>query len=234
MAPGVVVVAWLKLSRRGGHRGRRAGVEQPAGAREAAGYDGSRWEGDEHEAARGEPRQPLERARPAGGSLARRLAHALAQGRGGGGPADCSSAIRSAVGHRLLPSPRVSQRPAEPRGHGGRADAEHAGGLLAVQLDHDPEHDHLALAGAQLGERRLQRRGQPFDEVRLLRLGRGDRLLAAPPVATRRGTSRAPSCGRCRAARSARSPGGDRSAATSRSAFSNVLPERSSARLGRG
>src|SRR4029079_7050310 len=71
------------------------------------------------------------------------------------------------------------ERPAEPGRHGRRADAEHARGLLAVELDHDAEDEHLALAHTHRREREWELGRQPFDEVRLLRLGLGCGLLAA-------------------------------------------------------
>ena len=96
------------------------------------------------------------------------------------GRAACSSVISSAgviVPHLLL---EFGQRPAEPGGYGSWADAEDARRLLAVELDHDPEREHLTLACAQRCERDLQDRRQPFDEVRFVRLRLGGRLLAPP------------------------------------------------------
>ena len=93
----------------------------------------------------------------------------------------CSAVISSAeviVPHLLF---EFLERPAEPGRHGRRADAEHAGGLVAVELDHDAEDEHLALAGAEGCERQLELGREPFDELGLLRLGLGGGLLA--PVA---------------------------------------------------
>src|ERR671922_2680595 len=65
------------------------------------------------------------------------------------------------------------------------ADAEHARRRAAVELEEDAERDHLALAGGELGQRRLERRGQSLAEravVRLRRVRRVARLTPAPPL----------------------------------------------------
>ena len=97
------------------------------------------------------------------------------------GPRSLKLGDQLSGGHRSSPSLRVWQRPAEPGRHGRRADAENAGRLVAVELDHDAERDHLALAGAEGRERDLERGREPFDEVGLVRLRLGGRLLAPVP-----------------------------------------------------
>jgi hypothetical protein len=67
----------------------------------------------------------------------------------------------------------------------GRADAEHAGGGISVELEHDAESHDLALAGAQRGERGLELRRETLDECLLHAVGRRGRLLA--PAAARLG-----------------------------------------------
>ena len=37
----------------------------------------------------------------------------------------------------------------QPRGNGSRADSEHTGRLLAVQVEHDAERENLTLPGRQ-------------------------------------------------------------------------------------
>src|SRR5262249_60386221 len=74
-----------------------------------------------------------------------------------------SSSVRSAevIVHPLLES---LQGAAEPGRAGRLADAEQTGRRLAVELEHDAENDHLALACGERRERRLELRRQPFDE----------------------------------------------------------------------
>src|SRR5919197_136058 len=80
------------------------------------------------------------------------------------------------VPHLLL---EFLERPAQARRARRRADSEHARRRSAVQLEQDAQREHLPLAGRELGERRLERRRQPF-EPRLPGLGRARREARLP------------------------------------------------------
>src|SRR5919198_704091 len=87
--------------------------------------------------------------------------------------------------HLLL---QLLQGAAEPGRARARADPEHTGGTLAVQLEHDPQRDHLALGGRQARERPLEAGREPFAEDRLLtltQLGHHVSPLAAAPALLR-------------------------------------------------
>src|SRR5581483_11309053 len=75
----------------------------------------------------------------------------------------------------------------EPRRARARADPEHARRGLAVEVEHDPERDRLALAGRQGAEGALERGGEALREPRLLGLPQPARVdLLAPRPATLR------------------------------------------------
>ena len=110
-ADGAVVVANSRLSRADVTPGFELGVEQPDAAGKREQDDGRRRDGDDHVTAEGEPREPLEEARPSGRGGGGELAHAVAQGRVGGGPSGLQLGDQVSGGHRLVPSPRVSRAP---------------------------------------------------------------------------------------------------------------------------
>src|SRR5207244_10201492 len=91
----------------------------------------------------------------------------------------CSGVL---IRHPLL---ELAQGAAEPRRAGGGADAEQPGDRRPVELQQDTQGDDLALAGRELAERALERRGDALGEQRLghaLLLARVD-VLAPPPAA---------------------------------------------------
>ena len=97
-----------------------------------------------------------------------------------------------------------------------------------VDVEHDAQRDHLALAGGERGERRLEVGREAFGEALVDPLGHGGELLAAraPPlgaeVVERDGARDLAEPGLRRAARGSKR-------CQSRSARSNVSPVRSSA-----
>ena len=117
------------------------------------------------------------------------------------------------VSHPLF---ELSECAVEPRRDCGGADPEQACGLLAVELEHDAECDHLALARGEGAEPLLELRGQALAErARRVRAARAPpRAAPAAGVAPRRGTSRARPSGRWRAARRGRSRDGGRTCAS--------------------
>ena len=60
--------------------------------------------------------------------------------------------------HPLL---ELGERPREPRRAGRPPDAEERGGGLRVEVEHDPQREHLALAGGERAERLLELRREP-------------------------------------------------------------------------
>ena len=166
-----------------------------AGARAAAGDGRAAARGGGLRLGRcGRERQHLEPAAPRSPAGASRAARRR-------------SRSRSSLVHPLLES---LERPAQPRRDGRGADPEHARGGVTVELEHDPQREHLALAGRERRERGLELGREALGERLLDALVECRRLLAPSPSAPRRGTSRAPSSARSRAA-TARSRGAGRS-----------------------
>ena len=83
----------------------------------------------------------------------------------------------SFLAHPLLES---LQGPAQPCGDGCRADPEHACGRITVELQHDAEGKHLALARGERRECRLERGREALDERLVDPLGERRRLLPLP------------------------------------------------------
>ena len=199
-------------------RGRRAG--RPAGGRDR--HDCRDGQRDEHEAAE---RRGGERIRPAVAGR-RDRAHPLAQRvRSSRGRARLSSGEVSG-GHRSS-SLEFLQGAAQPSRDGRRADTEHARGLPRRRARARRAARSPHARRRQARERLLECGRQALDEASSCDSGSAtacSRAAGAP----RRGTSRARSCGdreqpvaRCRARGS--------KLGQSRSAFSNVSLERSSA-----
>ncbi len=93
--------------------------------------------------------------RRAGGSAAAARARMRSRSSAGAtGGAPRSSASRSGRDTECLLELR--QRPVQARRAVRRRDAEHARGRGRVEVEHDPQRDHLALARAQAPERRLE------------------------------------------------------------------------------
>ena len=97
------------------------------------------------------------------------------------------------------------ERPGEPCRDGGRADAEHAGDGVAVEVEDDPQRDHLALAGAESLKRRVEGRARDLRRTPRRRAPAWRRLPRGAGAGPRRETSRAPSSARSRATRCGRS-----------------------------
>ena len=140
----------------------RAREPEHAGARERE-RRGGRY-GDEHAAAdREAPARPRAGCASAGRSRSR--ARALAAASGADGREARSSWIRSGddvmVSHPLF---ELRKRATQPRRDGGRRNPEQACGLLAVQVEDDPQRDDLALAGAQRAQALLELGGEPLAE----------------------------------------------------------------------
>src|SRR5581483_3208749 len=72
------------------------------------------------------------------------------------------------------------QRPAEPGRAGGLADAEHARGCLAVEVEYDAQRDHLAFPGGEARERPVELGAEAFERRVLVTVGDRSRLLAPP------------------------------------------------------
>ncbi len=132
---------WSRVARRRSPRRRRPRAPPRPGRRGPAVAGG--------ETARGRtaprPAAPTRPSSPAAGARRSRSGARRGAGR--------RSRSRSSLVHPLLES---FQCPAEPGRDCGRADAEHAGCGVAVELEDDPQRDHLALTRAQRRERRLE------------------------------------------------------------------------------
>ena len=130
-------------------------------------------------------RRPRSRSRregsAAGGadaSVSTWSAQRLARAAGACRAARRRSRSRSSLVHPLLES---LQRPAQPRRDGRGADPEHARGGVPVELEHDPQREHLALAGRERRERGLELGRQALGERLLDALVECRRLLAPSP-----------------------------------------------------
>ena len=137
-------------------------------------------QGEQRTAPRPRRRSPRDGDRPA--------ASTRASAPGGGAPrprvgrvARSSSTI-SVDGHPsfTLSSSRFSARLSRVETAVGLMPSTRAVGV-AVELEHDPQREHLALAGAQGRERRLELGREPLDEALLDALGQRGGLLAPAP-----------------------------------------------------
>src|SRR4051812_40619885 len=121
-------------------------------------------------------RRQVRRRRGAGADAARSRTRARSS-TGATGRLARSSAIRSSCDMDGLLE--LLERPVEARGAVGGRDAEHGCRRAGVEVEHDPERDHFALARAQSAQAGLELGREALGEPGLERLGHGGELLPA-------------------------------------------------------
>src|SRR5579884_1143253 len=129
--------------------------------------------------ARTSPRRHVRRRGGAGAAAAISRTRSRTSG-GASTRAARSSAARSRCDMESLLE--LLERPVQARRAVGGGDAEDAGGGARVEVEQDAERDHLALAGAEPRERRLEVGREPLAEARLDALRRRRQLLASRPA----------------------------------------------------
>src|SRR5579872_5139538 len=97
----------------------------------------------------------------------------------GGATGRASRSVRARSGRDIECLRELLQRAVQARRAVGGRDAEHACCGGGVELEHDPQRDHLALAGGQVPQRRLDLGREPFRERLVVAFRHGRKLLAA-------------------------------------------------------